>query len=558
MTANPRSDKTATCHPEPVEGHPEPVEGRSCFDKLSMTGVMLAAGAALAAATILAAVPVAAHEPRPLGGTLAGMAAASPSPPPVFTPGAFTGPPGDRAATELDALGCVTYALAHTPSLLAQRASVLNLDAQFAKSRAAEYPTATGELQNQLQKQNNSAGTLAQFGVTPTTNFSENTAQLSSTYNLFNGTAQIAAQQAKRQLDNAKFELQRQEEQSVIAVANAFYALAADHENVLVDAGDLIYQQNLLNTARAEEKVGRVAGVDVLRAEVAVERSAATLVQARADEANAREALAVQIGAPAGTPFALPSALPEPAPPTTSLEVLGTIAKMNRPEIFEARAALDVSKLSDAAVDSDLRPTVQLNGSFGSQVSPTNFVLEQEQIDASNAQALASYQQEQLLFPGQTITPPTIIPPVNRHTPGFWQFNIVSTFTIPLYDYGQRAANHHAARAQVVSSLASLYNAYDQVQADVDAAQRNVTAAAEKLRLAKLAGTAATESARIAQLQYKNGLISFTDVTQTEQTALGTELDLVNARVGYVTSIIRLRVALAPPNSAAAADLRGL
>ena len=500
----------------------------------------------------------ASHHPRPTGGTLAGMAVASPAPPAVFVPGAFDGKPGTRPTPSLDGYGAATYALTHTPSLLAERATVLSLDAQFTKARAAEFPTAQGQLQNQITKQSNGAGTLAQFGIAPTSNFSENTAQLSSTYNLFNGTAQINAQQYKRQVDNAKFELQRQEEQTTIAVTNAFYALAANHETVLVDEGDLKYQQDLLATAQAEEKVGRVAGVDVLRAQVAVERSDSALVQARTDEINAREALAVQIGAPADTAFALPDVLPEPAVPKTSLDVLGTIAKMNRPEIFEARAALAASKLSDAEVDQDLRPTVQLNGSFGSQVSPTNFVLQQEQIDASNAEALLSYEQEQQLFPGQAIAPPTLLPPVDRHQPGFWQFNIVSTFTVPLYDYGQRAAQHHAARAQIVSSLASLYNAYDAVQSDVDSAERNVTAAAEKLRLAKLSARAAVESARIAQLQYKNGLISFTDVTQTEQTALATEFDLVSARVTYVTALIRLRVALAPPNAAAAADLRGL
>jgi outer membrane protein TolC len=516
------------------------------------------AAALLAIAAACAAPGLAQTKPRPLGGTLLDPALASPAPPAVFVPGTYPGPPSVRPAATLDAFGTVTYALAYTPSLLAQRATVLNLDAQYTKARAAEYPTAEGELQNTIQKQNNQSGSLAQFGVTPTSNFSQNTAQLSSTYNLFNGTAQIDAQQAKRQVDDAKFELQRQEEQTTIAVANAFYALAADAETVVVDEGDLTYQQNLLATARAEEKVGRVAGVDVLRAEVAVERSESALVQARADEANAREALAVQIGAPAGTTFELPRVLPEPAPPKVSAAILGTIAKTNRPEIGEARAALDVSKLADAAVDNDLRPTVAVNGSFGSQVSPTNFVLEQQQIDASNAATLASYENEKVLFPNVTFAPPVLIPPVNRHTPGFWQFNIVSTFAVPLYDYGQRAASHHAARAQIASSLASLYNAYDTVQADVDAAQRNVTAASERLRLAKLAESAAAESARIAQLQYKNGLISFTDVTQTQQTALGSEFDLVSARVGYVTALIRLRVALAPPNAAAAADLRGL
>ena len=66
------------------------------------------------------------------------------------------------------------------------------------------------------------------------------------------------------------------------------------------------------------------------------------------------------------------------------------------------------------------------------------------------------------------------------------------------------------------------------------------------------------ETARIAQLQYKNGLISFTDVSQTEQTALSAQNDLLAARVQYVTALIKLRVALAPPDIAAAVDLRGI
>ena len=231
---------------------------------------------------------------------------------------------------------------------------------------------------------------------------------------------------------------------------------------------------------------------------------------------------------------------------------------MNRPEISEARMALDASKLGDASIDSDLRPVVTLTGSFGSQVSPTEFVLDQQEIDESNASAIASYNSERALFPTLNIPPPVLLPAVNRHAPGFWQFGILSTFQVPLYDYGQRAAAHHAARAQIESSLASLYNAYDSVEADVDTAERNLATAAERLQLAKLSAQLGTESARIAQLQYKNGLIGFTDVTQTQQTALSAQNDLLAARVQYVTALVKLRIALAPPNIAAAADLRGL
>jgi outer membrane protein TolC len=479
-------------------------------------------------------------------------------PPPLYAPGVPGGTPGDRPSLELDALGAVSYALTHAPSLLAQRATLLSLDSTFTKARAAEYPTLGAELQNQIAKSGNQQGSLAQFGITPANNFSQNTAELQSTYTLYNGAQQLTAQQARKQMLNAQYELQRQQEQAAINVTNAFYAIAADRGSVALDEGDLAYQQSLLAIAQAEAHVGRIAGVDVLKAQVAVARSQSALVGARATEENDREALAVQIGAPADTTFIIPGTLPEPPAPTTPLDQLQTIAKMNRPEIAEARAALDASKLGDAVVDNDLRPVVTLNGSFGSQVSPTEFVLEQQQIDESNAAAIASYNSEKALFPTEVIPAPVLLPPVDRHVPGFWQFNILSTFQVPLYDYGQRAAAHHAARAQIVSSLASVYNAYDSVEADVDSARRNVSTAAERLQLAKLSAQLGTESARIAQLQYKNGLISFTDVTQTQQTALAAQNDLLSAQVAYVTAIVKLRIALAPPDTAAAADLRGL
>jgi len=481
--------------------------------------------------------------------------AAAPSAAPL--PG-FGGAPGARLGRTFDGYFAVAYALQHAPTLLSQRATITSDDATYTRDRAIEFPTLGGSVQNQIQKSSNVSGAFAQFGIAPVSNFSQNTAQLQSTYNLFNGGQQLVAQEAKRTTQAAKFELRRLEEQTAIAVSNAFYNLAALQEVVLLDSNDVRYQQALLDASLASERVGRVAGVDVLRAQVALGRSSAILVQARVDERNASEALAVQIGAPIGSTFALPKVVPEPPKPTTSTAELGTIAKLNRPEILEAKATFDASKLGDAAVDNDLRPTVQLGGSFGSQVSPTSLVQQQQAIDAQNASALAGYNVEKALFPNIPFAPPVPIPPVDRQRPGFWQFNVTSTFAAPLYDYGQRAALHHAARAQIDAALASLYNAYDAVQADVDAARRNLDSSATKLGIAKESARLGRETARIAQLQYKNGLVSFTDATQTEQTALSAENDLVAARVTYVTALIRVRVALAPSDTAAAADLRGL
>ena len=467
--------------------------------------------------------------------------------------------PFDAApALRLDAYGAVSYALAHAPTLLAQAATIAQNDLTFTRDRAAEYPALTGQLQSQLQRTSNASGSLAQFGLTPSSRFSQNTAQVFSSYNLYNGTQPIVAKQADRITEAARYELVRLAEQLAISVSGNFFAIAGYREMVAIDLGDLAYQKALLATAVASEKVGRVAGVDVLRAKVGVTRSRSALIQARVDERNARESLAVQIGAPADYDFAVPSVIPEPPRPTVPTDVLITMAKLHRPEVLEAKATLASARLGDAQVDSDLRPTVALTGAFGSQVSPTSFTTQQAAIDAQNAANLASYQAQKQLFPNATIAPPVPIPAVDRHQPGFWQFGATSTFQIPLYDYGVRAAGHHAARAQIESAIASLDNAYAFVRSDVDASDRNLESAYEKLQLAKESVDLARESARIAQLQYKDGLISFTDATQTEQTALGAENDLLAAHVNYISAFIRLRVALAPTDTAAAADLRGL
>jgi len=476
----------------------------------------------------------------------------------TFGCGAAHAADAERAPQSLDALGAIRYALSHAPAILAKRAGVASLTATFTQRRASEYPSADGQLQNQIARSSHVNGSFAQFGIQPVSNFSQNTAQILSQYNLYNGSAQIAAEQARRNVEGSQADLRLQEAQIALDVSNNFYGIAALHQAVVLDENDLAYQRQLLDVARANERVGRVAGVDVLRAQVAAARSEATLVQARADEANAREALAVEIGASPDASFNVPQTLPEPPLPKASPAALTAIAEVNRPEVASAKAALQAARLGDAGVDTDLRPTVQLSGAVGSQVSPTNFVLQQQSISAQNAAAIANYNLERTLFPSVNFPAPLLAPPVTRGGPGFWQFSLLSSFTLPLVDYGTRAANHRAARAQIASAAANYDNARDLVERDVRAADRNLQTASDKLALAKESAQLARESARIAQLQYKNGLISFSDVSQVEQTALSAENDLLVARVAYVTAVVRLRLALGPPDPVAAADLRGL
>jgi outer membrane protein TolC len=433
----------------------------------------------------------------------------------------------------LDLRGAVAYALDHNANIASRRATLANDEAVFAKDHADEYPPVTGLLQNTLSKQSNaSAGTLAQYGITPAPSFSQNTAQLGTQWTIYNGSYnQIVAQRAKRQVETDRSDLERARQQLAQDVANAYFAVSVRTETVRLDTADEAYQQALQDVARENERVGRAAGVDVLRAQVNALRARAVLATAQSDAATARENLAQTIGAPPDQPFAFESELPEPPLITTPLADLIVMAEAHRSDIAGATTTLANAQLSDSIIDTDRFPTFQINAAFGNQFSPTQ---------------------------AAGINPATLQPlPLGaRGNPGFWSIGATETLQIGLIDYGSRHAQHRAAHDAIVSAQTALDTARYTVETDVRQALRGAQTAAENLATSKEAARLGAESARIAQLQYKNGLISLTDATQAERDNLSAQNDLVNARVTYIDAVVHLRVAIGADDPLAIVDLR--
>jgi outer membrane protein len=442
--------------------------------------------------------------------------------------------PAPAAQAPLDLRAAVRYALDHDPTVLRNRATVAQNEATFARNHAAEFPTLAGTLQNQLAKTNgNNAGSFSQFGLSQARVFSQNLAQIGSTWNLYNGSlAQIQSQEAKRQVESARDDLRRAEQQLASDVAADYFAAVQARQAVVLNEGDRAYQQQLLEAARAQERVGRAAGVDVLRAQVNALRSETNLTTARANEANARDTLAQRIGAPPDTPFAFPVALPEPPLPKTPLETLVATALSARPDVASARAQIAVARLADAAIESDRRPQIQLSGAFGHTEVPTTVATQSQVIPGIGT------------IPGQSVT-----------GPGFWQIGATSTFTVPFAEYGSRRAAHRAARAQVDAAQGMLASTESGVANDVRQALRAVQTTNANVATSLEAQRLGAESARIAQLQYRNGLISLTDATAAEQSALSAANDLVVARVAYLNALVRLRTSVGVLDPVAVVDL---
>ncbi len=447
---------------------------------------------------------------------------------------ALSGPAGQP----LDLRSAVNYALDHNATIASRQATLASDEAQYAKDHANEFPPVTGELQNQLIKQSNTtSGSLSIYGL-PASNalstYSQNLAQLGTQWTVYNGSYnQILAQRAKRQVETDRDGLRRAQQQLAQDVTNAFYAVAVRRESVRLDQADEGYQEQLLAVARENERVGRAAGVDVLRSQVNALRARAALATAESDEATARESLAGTIGAPPDQAFAFEDVLPEPSLPSTPLAQLVTVAETHRSDIAGAQAALGNARLANAIIDTDRYPTLQVNAAFGNEFIPTQTTLSTNPLT------------------GQ------VLPSAGgRGNPGFWQIGATETFTLGFLEYGSRHAQHRAARFAIDSAQAALDTARYAVESDVRQALRGAQTAAVNLTTEKEASALGAESARIAQLQYKNGLISLSDATQAERDNLSAQNDLVNARVTYIDAIVRLRVAVGTSDPVAIVDFR--
>ncbi len=457
---------------------------------------------------------------------------------PALLAGALFAGSAGAAQRPLDLREAVAYALAHNSTVAASAAAVAAARSSFATQKTQNLPTAGASLNNIMSKSSNYGGAYAVIGAQQQSVFSQNTAQLQAQYTLTTGgLAGIQLAVSKANLEQAQANLRNAQAQVATSVTSAYNAVVQDDELVNVDRGDLQYQRLLLQNARVKERAGVAAGVDVLSARVAVARSESTLVAARANVANALDTLCQSIGAPLDTHFSLPKRLAMPPLPAMSMQKIERIALANRADIASAREALRVADLNRKSWLPQLFPQIQLSAAVGNQFSPTNAVFTQQQLD---------YEYAAGLIPHKIFVP--------RGTPGFWQIQALSTFNLPIVDYGARRLSRVNYEAAVRSARLALENTKLVALNDVRSAYRAATSAIAQVGFAKQEARLGIESARIKQLQYRAGVAALSDVVQAQQTSISAQNDLISARVAYVDALVRLRTSMgifSPTNAVA-------
>lgn len=440
---------------------------------------------------------------------------------------------GSAVAAPMSLGDAVSYALGHNPAVASKVAAVTQADHALAIARGTAFPQISGQLQNTMSKQSPNYSAYGVIGASQQSVFSQNTAQIGATYNLqWGGLSFVQLTTARATDAQAHDDLTSTEDQIATNTTAAFYGVVAKKSIADVDEADLRYQDELVKAAKVKEKAGVAAGVDVLRAQVAQAKSASTLVGARADVENARESLAQTIGAPLDQTFAFAD-IASPPMPEQSVDKLESIALGARPDLKAARESLIAAQSTRHGWLSEYAPSTQISTGFGNQYAPTSF---SGTIVNPNP-------------PPATITVP-------RGSPGFWTLSATTTLTFPFIDYNQRHSERVNYDAQVRASELLLDQTKTQVSIDVRQNYRAAQTALAQLDYAKRESDLGGQSAKIAQVQYENGLIALSDVISAQNQAISAQADLINARVAYVNSIVKLRVSLGTYDArSAVADL---
>ena len=128
-----------------------------------------------------------------------------------------------------------------------------------------------------------------------------------------------------------------------------------------------------------------------------------------------------------------------------------------------------------------------------------------------------------------------------------WQSRVASIIpgvTLPIFTGGRLKANLEATRAQYRQTVAAYVNQVLIAYADVENALTDLHAYTDEIGNLRSAVTASQEYLRMAQVQYKIGLVDYLTVIDAERTLLTNQLALVQSVNLQVVASIQLIKAL--------------
>jgi multidrug efflux system outer membrane protein len=217
----------------------------------------------------------------------------------------------------------------------------------------------------------------------------------------------------------------------------------------------------------------------------------ATLAQQH-DVARARDdeehALAILCGQPAPSFAVAPNPLRESAPPAVPPGLPAGLL-LKRPDVAEAEQIIVAANAQVGVATANLYPTFGLTGSAG--------------FESGELQSLFNWQS------------------------GLW--SIAQGLTAPVFQGGRLRANLEATKAQYRQTVAAYVNQVLIAYGDVEDALTDLHGLTTEVANLREAVAASQNYLRLAQIQYRNGLVDYLIVIDAERTLLANQLALSQA-----------------------------
>ena len=320
--------------------------------------------------------------------------------------------------------------------------------------------------------------------------------------------ANLEAARADSFVANAGFTAVHQK--IVLEVSQTYFALGASR-------GRLRAARKALTTAQTVETATQAKRDRGLATIVALAQAQRQTAQARysvaADEGAERTAMAnliAALGIPAATPLEVSDAsdTPPPASPNQSIAAAINAAMAHRPDIIAALGKVDSAEASLKGAQRAYRPTIGLSAQV-----------------FQNVGALRS-------DGGPTST-------VNQAGG-----SILFSFSIPLFDGGERASRISIARAKVRESQADLSQTRDSVAQQVVRAYDELLSSLAEYDAAETVRRAADTSYDAALHSYQQGVGTYTELATEENAVADAERQIEDARAGAHTAAAGLAFAM--------------
>ena len=335
---------------------------------------------------------------------------------------------------------------------------------------------------------------------------------------------------AERNLEVSHDTLRGQATSTLRAVEDAYWNLRAAREAQRVSDQTLKLSQDLYELNKKKVEVGTLAPIEITQAEANVASNVELTIRSKEavgnSEDNLRRLMAIPKDDPMWTHMVVPTEEPVDEPRTVVLEEAIATAMTARPEMIEARAALENAQLAEKAAKNTARHQLDLN--VGLTPSGNNL------ID---------------ILPGPDTIPGTADDVIDTGGIGESYSEITSfdnylwtvglTYSVPI---GNRANKANYAVATINREKAELFlqNMEDLVRVDIRTTARAVETGYERVAAARKNVELQTKKLDAEQKKFDNGMSTSFEVFTFQTDLRNAQLSLIQGLLDYNKSLADL------------------